>query len=64
MEYQKKKTYNCLQLYQLKKIPNSCDAKEYYQSFVRQKNTKSVKESKINTQQSKAFENPNTVDIK
>ena len=32
-------------------------AKEHYQSFVRNKNTKSVKQSKIITQQPKLFEN-------
>ena len=32
-----------------KKIPDLCNAKEHFQSFLRKKNTKSVKESKIIT---------------
>ena len=47
-----------------RKIADSCNAKEHYQSFIRKKNTKSVKQSKMITYQPKAFENPNTVDIK
>ena len=42
-------------------MPDPCNAKEHYQSFIRKKNTKSVKQSKIITQQPKTFENPNTV---
>ena len=40
------------------------NAKEHYQSFLRKKYTKSVKQSKIITQQPKTFENWNIVDIK
>ena len=46
------------------KVPDPHNAKEHYQPFIRKKNTKSVKKSKIITQQPKTFENPNTVDIK
>ena len=47
------------------KIPDPRNAKDVpYQSFIRKKNTKSVKESKIITYQPKIFENPNIVDIK
>ena len=46
------------------KIPDPCNAKEHYQLFIRTKNTKPVKQSKIITQQPKTFENPNIVDIK
>ena len=46
------------------KIPDPRNAKEYYQSFIRKKNTKSVKQSKIITYQHKTFENSNIVDIK
>ena len=35
-----------------KKMPDPCNAKDYYQSYLRKKNSKSVK-------QPKAFENPN-----
>ena len=37
----------------LEKIPNPCNAKEHHQSFIKKKNSKSVKQSKINTHQSK-----------
>ena len=37
---------------------------KHYQSFIRDKNTKSVKQSEIITYQPKAFENPNSVNIK
>ena len=47
-----------------KKIPDPCNAKEHYQSFIRKKNTKSVKQSEIITYQPKTFENPNIVDVK
>ena len=46
------------------KIPDACKSKEQYQSFIKRKNTKSVKQSKIITQQPKSFENPNIVDIR
>ena len=45
-------------------IPDTRNAKEHYQSFMRKKNRKSVKQSVIITYQPKPFENPNTVDIK
>ena len=48
----------------IEKIPDPCNGKEHYQSFIRNKNTKSVKQSEIITYQPKPFENPNTVDIK
>ena len=46
------------------KIPDPSTAKEYYNSYLKRKNTKSVKQEKIITQQLKAIENPNIVDIK
>ena len=48
----------------IEQIPDPYNAKEYYQSFIRKKNTKSVKQSEIFTYQPKAFENSNIVDIK
>ena len=45
------------------KIPVSHNAKEHYWSFMKKKNTKWVKQTKINTCQPKTFENPNIVDI-
>ena len=46
------------------KIPNPYHAKKHYHSFIRKKNTKSVKKSKIITHQPKSFENLIIVDIK
>ena len=43
------------------KIPDSRNAKEHYQSFIRKKNTKSAKQLEIITYQPKPFENPNIV---
>ena len=48
----------------IEKIPDPRNAKEHYQSFIRKKNRKSVKQSEIITYQPKTFENPNTVNIK
>ena len=45
-------------------IPDLCNAKKHYQSFVRKENTKSIQQSKLITYQPKAFENPNIFDIK
>ena len=47
-----------------KKIRDPRNAKEHYQSFMRKKNTKSVKQSETSTYQPKTFENPNIVGIK
>ena len=44
-------------------IPDPGNVKEHYQSFIRKKNTKQVKQSKISACQPKTFENPNIVDI-
>ena len=48
----------------IRNIPDPRDAKEHYQSFIIQKNRKSIKKSKIITYQSKTFQNPKIVDIK
>ena len=48
----------------IQKIPDLQNTKEHHQSFIRKKNRKSVKKSEIITYQPKAFEDPNTVDIK
>ena len=48
----------------IQKVPDPRNAKEHYQSFIRKKNRKSVKQSEIITYQSKTFKNPNIVDIK
>ena len=48
----------------IEKVPDPRNAKEHYESFLRKKDRKSVKQSKIITYQPKTFENPNIVDIK
>ena len=48
----------------IEKIPDPRNAEEHYQSFLRKKNRKSVKQSEIITYQPKTFENQNIVDIK
>ena len=48
----------------IENIPDPCNAKEHYQSFIIKKNRKSVKQSEIITYQPKTFQNPNIVDIK
>ena len=48
----------------LEKIPDPLNAKEHYQSFIREKNTKSVKQSETITYQPKTFANPNIVGLK
>ena len=45
------------------KNPDAINAKAYYQSYLKRKSTKLVKRSKINTQQRKALENQNILDI-
>ena len=45
-------------------MPDPCNTKKHYQSFIRKKNKKSVKQSDIINYQPKAFENTNFVDIK
>ena len=47
----------------IENIPDPHNTKEQYQSFVRKKNIKSVKQSEF-TYQPKSFEKPNIVDIK
>ena len=48
----------------IEKIPDPRNAKEHYQSFIRKKNTKSVKQSEIITYQPKSFESSSIADIK
>ena len=48
----------------IEKTSDPRNAKEYYQSFIRKKNSKSVKKSKTITYQPNTFENPSIVDIK
>ena len=59
------KIFECLFIFHCKEIDRKntdpCNAKEYYQSFIRKKNRKSVKQPEIFTDQPKVFD---TVDIK
>ena len=48
----------------IKKIPDPRNAKEHYQLFIRKKNIKSLKQSKIISYQPNTFENQDIVDIK
>ena len=48
----------------IEKIPEPRNAKQHCQSFIRRKNRKSVKQSKIITYQPKTFPTPNPVYIK
>ena len=48
----------------IEKILDRRNAKEHYQSFIKKKNSKSVKQSEVITYQPKSFENSNIVDIK
>ena len=48
----------------IEKIPNPRNAKEHYQSFIKNKTKKLVKQQKIITYRPKTFENPKIVDIK
>ena len=47
----------------IEKIPDPRNAKEHYESFLRKKNRKLVKNSEIITYQLKTFENLNIFDI-
>ena len=46
------------------KIRDAFNVKEHCQSFIRKKNTKSIKQSKIINQQPKTCENSSIIDIK
>ena len=48
----------------IENIPDLSNAKEHYESFLRKKNRKSVKQSEIITNQLKTFHNSNIIDIK
>ena len=48
----------------IEKVLDPYNAKQHYQSFIRRKNRKSIKQTKIITYQPKTFEKPNPVDIK
>ena len=64
MKHQKKKDLLLLPTKLIQQIPNASNAKGYYQSYLKKKNTKLVKRSKVITQQPKTRGYPNIVDIK
>ena len=64
MKHLKKKDLLFLPNKLIEKIPDPRNGKEHYQSFIRKKNRKSVKQSEIITYQAKTLKNPNIVDIK
>ena len=64
MKHQKKKDLLLLAMKLLRKNPDAINAKAYYLSYLKKKSTKLVKRSKINTQQQKALENQDILDIK
>ena len=59
LKHQKKKDLQLFATKLAERIPDPCNAKEHYQSFLRKKNTKPVKRSKIVNQQAKLTESPN-----
>ena len=64
MKHQKKKELLLLATKLIEKILDARNAKEYYQSFLKNRTKKFVKRSKIITQQRNIPENPNIIDIK
>ena len=48
----------------IQKVPDLCNDKQHYESFLWKKNSKSVKNSETITYQPKIFQNPNIVDLK
>ena len=48
----------------IEKITDPRNAKEHYQTFIRKKNRKLVKQFETSTYQPKTFENPNITNIK
>ena len=64
MKHWKRKDISLLGNRLIEKVPDLSNAKRHYQSFFKEKNRKSVKQSEIITYIPKPFENPNIVDIK
>ena len=64
MKLLKKEDLLLLAIKLIEKTPGPCNAKEHYQSTIRKKNAKSVKQLTIVTYQPKTFENSNIVGIK
>ena len=64
MKHWKKKDFLLLITKSIEKIPDALSVKQYYQSYLKRKSTKQVKQSKIITHQTKIFENPNIIDLK
>ena len=61
VKHQKKKVLLFLASKLIKQIPDASNSKEHYQLFLKNKNKKSVKLSKVITQQPKLLKNSNIV---
>ena len=64
MKYQKKKVLLLLATKLIEKILDSSSAKEYYKLFLKNKNKKLVKQTKMITQKPNTTENSNIIDVK
>ena len=64
MKHLKEKDLLLLANKEIEKVPDPRNAKEHYQSFLRKKNRKSVKQSELITYQPTTYESPNIVDVK
>ena len=64
MERLKQKDFLLLANKLIEKVSDPRNAIKHYQSFIRKRKTKSVKQSKTTSQQPKSFENPNIIYIK
>ena len=64
MKNSKKKNLLLLANKSIEKVPDPRNAIEQHQSFIRKKNTKSVKQSEIITYQPKTFKNSNIIELK
>ena len=64
MKHLKEKDLLLLANKEIEKVPDPRNAKEHYQSFLRKKNRKSVKQSELITYQPTTYGSPNIVDVK
>ena len=64
MKHQKKNDLRSSSTKLIQKVTDISNVKQCYQTFLKNKNKKSVKRSKIITQQSQILENTNIVGIK
>ena len=62
MKHEEEKRLRAIKL--IEKILDATNSKQYYQFYLKRKNTKLVRWSKIITQEPKTFQNPKSADIK